>query len=292
MRLRGALLVAALLAPAAARAEPTPRAQELFAEGRAALDRGELDVACARFGESLALKDAVGPLLNLADCEERRGRLVRARELWKKGAAKLEATDPRREVASGRARALDAKLARVHLSWGAAGPVPGAVLRVDGAAHVAGEPLDPGRHDVVIAVPGEPERRLSVTLAAGEDLALPALLPRRRDDGLLAGGVALAVLGAAGAITFAATIPPFLDRKAIVDRDCPDRRCASQAALDAAREGQALGVANAVGLGVALAGLGAGAALFGLWGSRRGAPVAAAVAPSPGGALGVVTGRF
>ena len=55
-----------------------PAAEKLFQDGRTALAAGKLDEACDAFHGSENLEPRVGTLLNVADCEERRGRIATA----------------------------------------------------------------------------------------------------------------------------------------------------------------------------------------------------------------------
>jgi len=67
----------------------------LFDEGRAALQRGDLAVACSKFQESNRLDPAVGTAFNLANCEEQRGRTSTAWALFREVAARMKPDDPR-----------------------------------------------------------------------------------------------------------------------------------------------------------------------------------------------------
>src|SRR4029079_13618987 len=76
------LLVSSILAmflgiPAFAHATDAT-AETLYQEGRRAAQQKDWDLACKKFKESLDREPAPGTLLNLGDCEERRGRLVAA----------------------------------------------------------------------------------------------------------------------------------------------------------------------------------------------------------------------
>src|SRR4051812_10367911 len=70
-------IVLAVLRPAAAE-DKVAKADALFAEGIKLRD-SNLELACAKFGESLQLNpQAIGTLLNVALCDERLGRLASA----------------------------------------------------------------------------------------------------------------------------------------------------------------------------------------------------------------------
>ena len=82
-----AAVLAALCVARTVHAEPTANdkteADHLFDEGRALLAKGNADAACTKFEQSIA-KDprAVGTLLNLALCNERRGKVATALRLF------------------------------------------------------------------------------------------------------------------------------------------------------------------------------------------------------------------
>jgi hypothetical protein len=155
-------------------------AEALFRAGRDALKQGSLDEACARFEESHRLEPAVGTLLNLALCEERRGRLARAWELFTRVASDLPSSDAR------------VALAREHASV-LAGRVPTLVLRagadrdrlefsLDGRRLFSASldlplPLDPGPHVVEVHVRGELVERREIDVVESRQYALDFRLP-------------------------------------------------------------------------------------------------------------------
>ena len=79
--LRSALVLGVLLgAPQrsfAQKHEP-PVAEALFREGKAAMASGDYERACAKFRASEDIESAPGTLFNLAECEEKRGRIATA----------------------------------------------------------------------------------------------------------------------------------------------------------------------------------------------------------------------
>jgi hypothetical protein len=148
-----ALLIA--LAPAAARAQARdPAAAEaLFREGRALSDAGDIAGACAKFRESDRLDPAVGTVFNIADCEERLGRVARAWTLFDEVAQRLPVTDKRRAVAQQRAAALEPRLPKLSIRLAAKAPAGARVVRdgVELGSASLGTPLpvDPGEHVVI-----------------------------------------------------------------------------------------------------------------------------------------------
>src|SRR5262249_26584812 len=101
VRPRSLLVTATFLvlvhAPGVARASGNdPAAAEaLFREGRAAAQKGDWETACPKLRESQRLDPAAGTLLNLADCEEHRGKVATAWQLYRQVVESLPETDER-----------------------------------------------------------------------------------------------------------------------------------------------------------------------------------------------------
>ncbi len=163
------------LLPAVALAQ-ADQALQLFKEGREAMDSKDYNVACAKFEESHALDPRVGTLLNLGLCEESRGRLVRALEVWRMAAelgARLD--DPRKAEAASKAEALGARIPKLTLVMPADAP-SGAVVRVElGTAPARAltrdeldkpVPVDPGKVTITVEVNGKRSTKV-VELAEG-----------------------------------------------------------------------------------------------------------------------------
>ena len=108
-------LCAALALPRAAFAGSNPAAEALFDKGREAMAAGDYDTACQQLRESDRLEPAVGTRFNLANCEEKRGRLGTAWTLFKSVLNDLPASDERRPYAQERVEALDKSVPRVTL---------------------------------------------------------------------------------------------------------------------------------------------------------------------------------
>ena len=236
-----ALLIASFalgaLSPAGALAqEPTP-GEALFVEGRKLMDEGKLDEACARFEKSYALEGALGSLLNLANCEEKRGKLRVALEHWKKAAATAGDQEKNRLYALGRAGALEDKLGFVMVVMGTS--VAGAVATIDGEVVALGEKVavEPGKHVIEVTANGQTQRR-EVTVDAKETRSVelwaagPTGSGQRGGAGSGAGtppaesartnlapwGWASLAVGGASAIGFAATGFAILG-------ECPNSEC-------------------------------------------------------------------
>lgn len=311
-------LAVALCAPSVARtaraqSKSEAEAQRLFLEGRDAVERGDYAKGCPKFEESLKIIRRASTLLNLAQCEDHAGRLRPALDYWNEGAKQLDPTDERLALARKRIAELEARVPKLTVSLASTAPA-GVVVRVDGEPLPAEEigtarQMDPGAHEVVLLVPGQPEQRLPVELAEGDRKevllqvtpggggmtikqgASPSKADRpmtpRRTLGLVIGGVGVAGLVAAG-ITGAMVI----SRDGTIREECPDKQC-TPAGRDAIEGMGPLLVVNAVTFGVGLAGLGAGAWLFFTGGDEGGAgSTALRVAPRPGGGAVELRGSF
>jgi tetratricopeptide (TPR) repeat protein len=104
-------MVLVMLVALPAYADDNDEATRLFEQGRTQRAQGDLDAACASFGESYAIERAAGTALNLADCEARAGNWEYALALYV-GAATVFERDGRVEsarFARARAEALRAQ---------------------------------------------------------------------------------------------------------------------------------------------------------------------------------------
>ena len=174
-------LAALLLAGAASgQTQDGAAAQSLFDEGRALLDAGKADAACAKFEASLRLEPAVGSLLNVAACDERHGRLASAWARYR--AAESLATargDARAAVAAKGAASLGPRLGkvRVRAPKGVSVRRDGVVL--DEALLGTEVPTDAGEHVFEASAPGKGPWRATMETKDGEttDVTVPELPP-------------------------------------------------------------------------------------------------------------------
>lgn len=317
--LSGALAAISLLSPGA-RAAEGDEAHRLFVEGRDALERGDQTTACARFRSSLALARVANTLFNVARCDERDGELALALQGWREGVLLLAAGDDRLAVAKERLAALEARVPMITLVHSSDLPA-GARILVDGAAVAMPAPgtplpLDPGEHTIVVEAPGRAAARFAVTLAERDrkEVAVaagavqskgepgpeptqgvkppppppppPGGSEARRTAGLIAGAVGL--VGLAG---FAVTGGLLLERDGRIRAACPDKVCSPEG-RELIDGGMPLMVANAVALGVGVAGVGLGAGL--LLTSRTDSGPRAVLAPAAflGGGGATIRGAF
>jgi hypothetical protein len=283
--LAGLVLVSALLSSARARADDArdpAAAEELFRQGRAASQRKDFTNACAKFRESNRLDPAVGTVFNIADCEEKLGRLATSWTLFQEVVQRLPSDDERRTIASERARSLEARVPTltIHLVHSDRTDV---VVRRDGVVLGAASletalPVDPGEHTVIVEAPGTQSALFTSQVGAGEhaslevklgtlststglpkDTALRASAPPAQSSHTAAyvvGGV-----GIAGMITGLVAGLIVLNKKSTVNSECVDKQC-SQAGIDAANSGKTFGVVTTVGFVAGALGLGAATYLF------------------------------
>jgi hypothetical protein len=324
---RGLALLLTLLASSAVVLESAPvlaqnpaAAEALFEQGRAAMAAGSYDIACARFRDSDRLDAAVGTRFNLADCEERRGRLATAWSLFRGVLSELSSDDDRRPIAERRAKQLAPRLPQVTLRRTAETP-PDVRVRIDGVDLGEGSfgvalPMDPGSHELsLLTAEAASPQTVSFVLQEGEHRELPLTVasggsePRagaapsdhagessgaRRRWAYIAAGVGLGGV-ALGAVTGIVT----LNKKATADANCSSEREKCNAAGVAANEsGKTFAALSGVGFGVGVVGLAVGTYLWLTSASHPSAPstTASALVPklyvhSDSGFVGVA-GRF
>lgn len=245
-------------------------AEALFRAGREALRKGNVELACARFGDSHRVDPfATGPLLNLAECDEHRGALNEARDKLRRAIERLPAEDERRTHAETRARDLDARIPRIVGSLPPDAP-PSTTVLIDGVAAVTPPDgvwsLDPGAHEIVVRASGRLEHKVTIQLVEGQTLPLslrpgeptpapsspagpqpqigsmPARGSPRRTVGYVVGGAGLVALGVGGVTGWMA-----LDRASTFREHCDATGC-DDTGLAAAQSGRQLDVLSAVTL--------------------------------------------
>ncbi|MFN0249623.1 MAG: hypothetical protein ACKV2T_22255 [Kofleriaceae bacterium] len=177
-------LVAVVVA-VSAMAHANPAAEKIYRDGKDLLAKGKTDEACEAFRRSNELEARVGTLLNLADCEEKRGRFATAWVAWvdARGLA-TRLGDARATLADQRAAALAPKLSYLTLSIAPTGLAAGLIVRRNGADVPRAElgveiPLDPGRFALEALAPGFSPWTKSIDLTPGQRVAIeiPMLVP-------------------------------------------------------------------------------------------------------------------
>jgi len=277
-----AALLSAFSPPAAADKidDDAKKAEELFKEGRAALDRKDYATGCPKFQASLELVRRAGTLFNVAQCEEHDGRLVAAMRYYKEGIVILEPGDPRLGPSKKRLAAIEPLIP--HITVHPADDFPkDARVTVDGKEIEAlGKevPIDPGEHTIAVLAPKRTEEKLVVTLAEKERKEVtvragkPVLEPPRATVRVVEplgprriAGIAALGVGALGFIGAAITGGVVVSRNAIVEdpeKGCPDAQCKTFEAYEAAQTGKTLLAVNTAAWVIGFVGAGAGAFLL------------------------------
>jgi hypothetical protein len=174
------VVVAELHAPSASAGSPTPApsptptADALFRQGREAMKKGDFATACARFADSQRIEPAAGTLLNLAECEERTGKLARAWSHTLDALVQLSPSDERTPIARARLIDLEKRTARMTVTVEHDAP-SGTELTLDDDLPIAPGTVtvvDPGEHVVRVSAPGHVPRRYEASLAVGRSVTL------------------------------------------------------------------------------------------------------------------------
>jgi hypothetical protein len=161
-------------------------AVEHFELGRKLVREGKWQDAASEFEKSLALEQAVGPMLNLANAYEKLGRLASAAKTFRtaqKLASQTPGDEARATEAAGRARELEEKVPTISLSADA--DVSLEIRGVGAVTRDAPIAIDPGRHTITATAPGKRPRTLEVVVAARDRLkvVVPSLdEPLRVDE--------------------------------------------------------------------------------------------------------------
>jgi hypothetical protein len=260
--------------------------EQLFREGRAAMQEKDYDRACSKFAESQAKEPAPGTALNLGECEEHRGHLVAAYDAFSTAASTFTASE-KQKYASSRAEALERRISRLVIH--ATSPVAGLTARIGTTPVPVGTEvkMDPG--DVVIhaEAPGFKAKELRATLREGRTLDLdvgvlervaaqPAENERvnapvviappdktrgsdemQRTIGLVVGGV-----GAAALVVGGVTGVMALDRASTVEDHCDENLACDAEGFDAAQSGDTLSLVSTITVAGGAAALVGGAVLY------------------------------
>ncbi|HXS16168.1 MAG TPA: hypothetical protein VN764_03215 [Polyangiaceae bacterium] len=239
-------------------------AEMLFQKGRDAMAESDFDAACQFFIESLALDAAVGTVMNLAVCEEERGRYTASWERWHQALRLLSPDDDRVIFADQKLDAVAQKLAYLTVRLPPGAP-QGLTVRRDGIPLGSGSlgeelPADPGDHVVTVESPNYETRTFSISLESGDHETLVVMQgnqkkkPRAKsNDNVQArrvGGYAALGVGAGGAIlaVVSAVLLPAQDQK--VEDNCPNKQC-NETGDKAVAEARTLLALNTAGIVVA-----------------------------------------
>jgi hypothetical protein len=300
------VIAAVLLSEGAAVAGDPAAAEALFRAGRNALKRGDWDTACASFAKSQELDPAAGTALNLATCEERDGRLASAWQRLREALDLLPAGDDRLPLARQRLAELEPRVPHLTVRLAPGTPADARVLRddveVSGALLGFPQPIDPGRHVVVVVARGFEDRAYPIESTAGQSAELVVAAgarratrlgePRsnRRTLGFVAGGVGVSAV-ALGIVTGLTVIQRAEERRSL----CP---CLTMVALANAHSidanGNLLSAISTTAFVVGAVGLATGAYLVLTSPEDGGATLtlAPSATGSGGGASALLAGSF
>jgi hypothetical protein len=172
-----ALMLSIVAIPSPARAR-NPEAVEHFEAGRRLVREGRWEDAATEFEASLALEQAVGPLLNLATAYEKLGRLASALKTFR-AAHDLAAQTPDDEARAAEAarRADEIEPSVPTLTVVANAEITVEVEGLGPIAHDTPIAIDPGRHVVLAKAPDKRTRTLEVVASPHDKLkvVVPAL---------------------------------------------------------------------------------------------------------------------
>jgi outer membrane protein OmpA-like peptidoglycan-associated protein len=187
MQSRALVLIVSLgLGPGLASAADPAAAEVHFTRGRELVAEGALVEACGEFRRSHTLDPAVGTLLNLAECEERRGQLAVAWSTWLAAAAEATALGQgeRATLARARAAALTPRLGTLTVRVPLEAALEGLRMtrdgvELDGATWGQEAPIDPGEHVLIASAPRHADWKVVVSTSAGLDVSVqvPPLEP-------------------------------------------------------------------------------------------------------------------
>lgn len=188
------LAAATVTFPALAQTSGSAQAEELFKQGRAALEQHDYVTACLRLSESNRIERAVGTLISLAECEEARQLFASAHQHWREAADFADAIQDRLDrapYARKRAADIEPRVPRVTLRSPNNAP-PSLAVKLDDVTLERGSldtalPMDPGKHTLITSAEGHEPTTLTIELAPGGrqvvDLALGApVKPPPKDE--------------------------------------------------------------------------------------------------------------
>jgi hypothetical protein len=309
------------LAPADDAADRKAEAQRLFTEGQAALDKGDNATACTLMRKSLALFAVANSLFNVAQCDERDGKLASALEHWKRGQSLVDATDKRAPIVKKAIDDLEVRVPRVRILVEAKHE-PVEVLLDDEVMPKdkleAALLVDPGKHIVTVRKKDHEDRRVEILLNERErtevvaepgtaktapgptSSAIPtvsasAAPPPPGPSPLKVGGFVALGVGAVGILGAAITGIKIVSNHSDIDKQCDDNLICQKGVPDRLiDEQQTLVPVNTALWGIGIAGAAAGTVMLVL--SSRGkkdTPTTTAIPLilNQGGGIGL-SGRF
>lgn len=286
IKLRYSLLAIASIAPffwaTPAFAQAADLAKKLVAEAKTLKDAGKLSEACSTLDRAYEMDAKDGILFARADCRDQERKIAQAVNLYE---AYLRSygrmTGPTKKSHADRAASAEARLNElrplvpmIKFVW-AQQPPPETKIVVDKIEYHASTldvrlPLEPGTHEIIVLLPGEPERRRTVTLAEGGStivdltpleakpveenkievvprrtpLSKPKAPEKQKLDPWAVGGFVGVGVGGAGLIAGSILGGLAISDKKVVDKHCDAGKYCDPQGLDAAHHFQTVGNAS------------------------------------------------
>ena len=240
------LLTATLLASSVAAATPAcdrtnkPNkrlASDRFHEGMAFMEADELDAACARLEEALCLAWGDGIQFQLAECEERRGRVATALALYADLERRVAGNEAKLALVAERMAELAPRVSRLAVT--VADRARGQRMRIGSEPLRDGMAIDPGVYVVEVSAPKhKPYRQqIHIDVPGTTRLTIPKLVEQEPEVRILRPEPVVAAnmdvgwaqvpgwvtLGSGGALLGAAAIAGgvALDRQSSAEAHCP-----------------------------------------------------------------------
>lgn len=176
MSLLGCSVALALAPRSAAGQTASSIAEGLFNDGQTLYEAERYDEACPKFQESDRIEPAVGTKLNLAACEEARGRTATAWALYRVVVEQLPIDDRRRAFAIERREAVAPLVSHLTIRLAETAPLETTVEFGDSVLTSASLdtalPIDPGHFVVRARAPGRAETTFEVDAKPGASVEL------------------------------------------------------------------------------------------------------------------------
>jgi hypothetical protein len=260
-------------------------AEALFARGRNAAGRGDLQQACDAFEQSQRLDPAAGTLMNWAMCETRQNKLASAWQHFSQAERLLSLGDDRLGFVRAQIRKLVPRLPRLTVRLAPTMPTSARVLKsgdeLDPKTFGIPTPTDPGDFELLVVCPGRATRKalvsvrereaIEVTLEPGPELQTAhttapfaaAAAPHPAVHSTLQHDLGLSLLatGSLGVGLALASGVLVAQRKDTAEQHCEANRC-DASGLRAAQSGERWLLVNTVAWSVGGAALASGAALL------------------------------
>jgi hypothetical protein len=168
-----ALAACLVAAPCFAQSKP---ADDAFLMGKALMEQGRIDDACAKFDESLKLEPRGGTLLNLAVCRQKQGRHATALRLLREARARAlkDQRDDRIDLAEKAMAESGAKLSWLTIRIAVGADASDLAIQIDGedlarASWGVLQAVDPGQHVVTATATGRARLETTVTVGGAGD---------------------------------------------------------------------------------------------------------------------------